>query len=102
MIAYASYLLQIKKHAALIIVRQNVLVYIASETRGGSVEQIYLLGSLARLSGIDQVLDNLISIPVKTINPFIYFSREHETNKFDDLGPVSGIAVAAGLALRAD
>ena len=81
---------------------RDVLVYIASETRGGSVEQIYLLGSLARLSGIDQVLDNLISIPVKTINPFIYFSREHETNKFDDLGPVSGVAVAAGLALRAD
>lgn len=78
---------------------KNVLVYVASETRGGTVEQIYLMGSLARIADIDQLLDHMISIPVKTINPF-YCLPYHDTASPDDIGPVAGIAVATGLALR--
>lgn len=79
---------------------RDIMVYIASETRGGAVEQIYLMGSLARLSGIDNVIDKLITIPVKTINPFYGIKVEDVSNTLYDLGPVAGVAVATGLALR--
>ena len=79
---------------------RDVLVYVASETRGGAIEQVYLLGSLARISGIDQLLGTHLSIPVKTINPFYGFSVRSSNNMLDDLGPLAGIAVATGLALR--
>lgn len=79
---------------------KDVLVYVASETRGGAVELIYLMGSLARISAVDQILDRLISIPVKTINPFYGFSMQKNPASIDDLGPLSGIAVATGLSMR--
>ena len=79
---------------------RDIVVYIASETRGGAVDQIYLMGSLARLSGIDNVMDKLISIPVKTINPFYGIKVDDVSNTLYDLGPVAGVAVATGLALR--
>lgn len=79
---------------------RDIMVYIASETRGGAVEQIYLMGSLARLAGIDQVVDKLISIPVKILNPFYGIEVEDVSNTLYDLGPVAGVAVATGLALR--
>jgi Tfp pilus assembly PilM family ATPase len=58
------------------------------------------MGSLARLSGIDNVMDKLISIPVKTINPFYGIKVDDVSNTLYDLGPVAGVAVATGLALR--
>jgi len=79
---------------------RDIMVYIASETRGGAVEQIYLMGSLARLAGIDQVVDKLISTPVKILNPFYGIEVEDVSNTLYDLGPVTGVAVATGLALR--
>ncbi len=79
---------------------RDIMVYIASETRGGAVEQIYLMGSLARLSGIDYVIDKLISIPVKTINPFYGIDVDAVSSTLCDLGSVAGVAVATGLALR--
>jgi type IV pilus assembly protein PilM len=79
---------------------RDILVYVASETRGGAVEQIYLMGSLARLSGIDSVVDKLISIPVKIINPFYGIAVDAPSSMIADLGPVAGLAVATGLALR--
>jgi len=81
---------------------RDVLVYVASETRGGAVEQIFLLGSLARLSGIDEIIDRLISIPVATINPFYGIAVENAASSLEDLGPMAGIAVATGLALRGE
>jgi Tfp pilus assembly PilM family ATPase len=79
---------------------RDVLVYVASETRGGAIEQIYLLGSLARLSGIDQLIDAQLSIPVRTIDPFYGIDVRTPETTLDDLGPLAGIAVATGLALR--
>ena len=79
---------------------RDIMVYIASETRGGAVEQIFLMGSLARLAGIDVVIDKLISIPVKILNPFYGIEVEDVSNTLYDLGPVAGVAVATGLALR--
>lgn len=79
---------------------REVLVYIASETRGGAVELIYLMGSVARLRGGEKIIGKLISIPVMTLNPFYGFSVQDNIKCYDDLGPLSGIAVATGLALR--
>lgn len=79
---------------------RDIMVYIASETRGGAVEQIYLMGSLARLSGIEHVIDKLISVPTKIINPFYGIDSDGVSNTHYDLGPVAGVAVATGLALR--
>ncbi len=79
---------------------KDVLVYVASETRGGAVEQIYLMGSLSRISAVDRIIDGLISIPVQTINPFFGFSAEEKPTLLNDLGPLSGVAVATGLSMR--
>lgn len=79
---------------------RDIMVYVASETRGGAVDQIFLMGSLARLAGIDNVIDKLITIPVKTINPFYGIKVDDVSNTLYDLGPVAGVAVATGLALR--
>jgi type IV pilus assembly protein PilM len=79
---------------------KDVLVYVASETRGGAVELIYLMGSLSRISAVDKVIDGLISIPVQTINPFFGFSAEEKPTLLNDLGPLSGVAVATGLSMR--
>jgi len=79
---------------------REVLLYIASETRGGAVERIYLLGSVARLRGLEQVIDKFISIPVTILNPFYGFAVDMSVSGLENLGPLSGIAVATGLALR--
>jgi len=79
---------------------KDVLVYVASETRGGAVELIYLMGSLSRISAVDKIIDGLISIPVQTINPFFGFSAEQKPTLQNDLGPLSGVAVATGLSMR--
>lgn len=79
---------------------QEVLVYVASETRGGAIEQIFLLGSLARIAGTDRLIDKLVSIPVKTINPLYGFETSDAAAPAHGIGPIAGIAVATGLALR--
>ena len=79
---------------------KDVLIYVASETRGGAVELIYLMGSLTRVAEVDQIIDQLISIPVQTINPFYGLEVDNKTLHDDDLGPLAGIAVATGLSMR--
>ncbi len=79
---------------------RDLLVYTASETRGGAIEQIYLFGSMARISGTDCLMDKLLSIPVKTINPFFGFDVSDTAVPLGELEPLAGIAVATGMALR--
>lgn len=78
----------------------EVLLYTASETRGGTIEQINLFGSLARIHHTDKILDKLLSLPVATVKPFYGFSVNKDLLPAHELAPVSGIAVATGLALR--
>jgi type IV pilus assembly protein PilM len=78
----------------------RVLVYTASQTHGQSISQIYLMGSLARWKGMDQLLDSLVKLPVKTIpDPLEPFGRK---DKSAAVGRQSRpeIAVATGLALN--
>ena len=79
---------------------QKVLIYTAAETRGGAVEKIYALGSVSRWPHADRLLSKLVGIKVTNINPFYGLEVDDNAALVDDLEPVSGIAVATGLALR--
>ena len=78
----------------------RVLVYTASQTHGQSVSQIYLMGSLARWKGMDQLLDSLVKLPVKTIpDPLEPFGRNDKSAAASKQSRPE-IAVATGLALN--
>jgi type IV pilus assembly protein PilM len=74
----------------------RVLIYFASQTHGGAVEGIYLAGSIARLPGAADFLCRLLSMPVQVLNPWKIPGSE--ASKI--IEPPTGMAVAAGLALR--
>ena len=77
----------------------RVLVYTASQTHGKSVSRIYLMGSLARWDGIEQLLNNLVKLPVETIpDPLRHFG--HHVQPASSSLPKPEIAVATGLALN--
>lgn len=76
----------------------RVLIYTASETRGASVGQLHLLGSLARWPGMETLLNAMVEIPVAVLdNPLGLFGGA-------DKGPEpdrgQALAIATGLALR--
>ncbi len=80
---------------------KRAFLYAASETRGRGVTQVYLLGSIARWPGAEQMLSNLSGSTVSKIpNPLALFpSDELDTaNTAQEFAPE--IAVATGLALR--
>jgi len=80
---------------------RDVLLYAASETRGGGIDSIYLLGAIRRWQGSDALLQKSLSVPVKVIDSLYGFELGNGLHgpdiKNDDL---SGIAVATGMALR--
>lgn len=78
----------------------KVLIYTASETRGGSIERIYLLGSVARYPGIASLISNMLSIRAEVLNPLALFETNGQLSLLEDRIPVVSIALATGLALR--
>jgi type IV pilus assembly protein PilM len=77
----------------------RVLVYTASQTHGETVSRIFLLGSLARWEGIDQLLNSLVKLPVETIpDPLQHFGQPTRPSGNSQAKPE--IAVATGLALN--
>lgn len=79
---------------------QKALIYTSSLTRGGSVENVYLFGGVARWPGADRLLSSLLSIPVEIPNPFAAFLARSDAAVLGDLNPIAGISLAAGFALR--
>ncbi len=80
---------------------KRAFLYAASETRGGGVTQVYLLGSIARWPGAEQMLSNLSGSTVSKIpNPLALFPSNDldTTSTVQQFAPE--IAVATGLALR--
>ena len=79
---------------------KRAFLYAASETRGRGVQRVYLLGSIARWPGSDQLLNSLTgSDVVKVPDPLAIFypgkdGAAHEGQAAPE------IAVATGLALR--
>ncbi|MEQ8663814.1 MAG: pilus assembly protein PilM, partial [Gammaproteobacteria bacterium] len=79
---------------------RKMLVYTAAETRGGAIDRIYLLGSIARWPGVDALLQDMVAVPVETINPFYGLPVTPGAPLEQPFASLPGIAVAAGLALR--
>ena len=79
---------------------KRVCLYAAAETRGGSVAQAYLLGSIARWPGSDGLLSSLTGFDVAKIpDPLALFPKGNA--KPDPHGKSAPeIAVATGAALR--
>lgn len=80
---------------------KRVCLYAASETRGGTVAQVYLLGSVARWPGSDELLSSLTGVDVAKIpNPLSLFpSTEAEGSSVNRVSAPE-IVVATGAALR--
>ncbi len=78
----------------------KTLVYMASRTRGKSVDKIYLAGRVARYPGILDYLREQLQVSVNVLDPVEVFATEKCRSHDQGLGTMAGIALATGLALR--
>ena len=78
----------------------KTLIYTASMLHGKSVQQIYLLGSVARYPGADTFLEQMLSLPVSVMEPFSLFETSNSDGKPLSPDIKAGDALATGLALR--
>jgi len=80
---------------------KRAILYAASETRGQGVTQVYLLGSIARWPGSEQMLSGLSGSDVSKIpDPLMLFPSGNEESMSSSGHSAPEIAVATGLALR--
>ncbi len=77
----------------------KTLVYMASRTRGKSVDAIFLAGPVARYAGVIECLKQQLRVPVRILNPVADFAAESDAGDLL-LGTAAGMALTAGLALR--
>jgi len=72
----------------------KALIYTASETRGKTVQQVYLTGAVACWMGIAGILNGLLDIPVSVLDPMagMQGGKDHD--------PDPRVGVATGLAMR--
>ena len=78
----------------------KLLVYAASETRGKSVDTVYLLGSAARYPGFGLVLQDILAIPTQVLDPLAHLTDPNKPIYNMSPESASGTAIAVGLALR--
>ena len=78
----------------------KTLVYMASKTRGKSVDLIYLAGRAALYPGILNSLRAQLNVPVDNLNPLEVFAARKDELHDEGLGSMAGIALTTGLALR--
>jgi type IV pilus assembly protein PilM len=78
----------------------KTLIYMASKTRGKSVDQIYLTGRVARYTGIINYLREQLQVPVDILDPVEVFASEKYQVSGHTLGTMAGMAMTTGLALR--
>lgn len=80
---------------------KRVCLYAASETRGGAVTQVYLLGSIARWPGSDALLSSLTGVEVvKISDPLAQFQSTEKKGTSFAGASAPDIVVATGAALR--
>jgi Tfp pilus assembly PilM family ATPase len=77
----------------------KTLVYMASRTRGKSVDTVFLAGPVARYSTVVESLKKQVKVPVHILNPVADFAAQNDRHEIS-LGTTAGMALAAGLALR--
>jgi type IV pilus assembly protein PilM len=78
----------------------KTLVYMASRTRGKSVDAIFLAGPVARHSVVVESLQQHVKVPVHILNPVVDLSARDDRRHDEAIGTTAGAALAAGLALR--
>lgn len=80
---------------------KRLFLYAAAETRGGSVSQVFLLGSIAHWPGSDILLSSVVGSRVRTItDPLTEFALPQDTRYAGRNKSAPEIAVATGAALR--
>jgi len=79
---------------------RKVLIYVASQSRGASIDAVLLVGSAARWPGTAPALEDILNLPVEALNPFSAFSGNPDSSIPGDLDPLAGLATATGCALR--
>ena len=79
---------------------KRVCLYAASETRGGAVSQVYLLGSIARWPGSDALLSRLTGMEVAKIPDPLALFPSGDTDGSSGAESAPEIVVATGAALR--
>ena len=77
----------------------KTLIYTASRTHGRSVDTIYVVGSVACYPGIEHLLREQFPVPLKILDPCSIFKHHLNDSELSWLRR-SGVAAAAGLALR--
>jgi type IV pilus assembly protein PilM len=78
----------------------KTLVYMASRTRGKSVDAVFLAGPVARYADVMNGLKQQLKVPVDVLNPVEDFPAEQKRCIDAATGTQSGMALTAGLALR--
>ncbi len=78
---------------------KRLMLYIASRTRGRTVQTAYLFGSIAGWPGLESILTEMIGIPLRRMRPFYGLPVTHHAARMDEFESLRGIAVATGLAL---
>jgi type IV pilus assembly protein PilM len=78
----------------------KTLVYMASRTRGKSVDALFLAGPVARYPVVVESLKRIVKVPVHILNPAVDFALPGERRHDESLGTTAGMALAAGLSLR--
>ena len=80
---------------------KRVCLYAASETRGGAVTQVYLLGSIARWPGSDALLSTMTGVEVvKMSDPLAPFQLSDQRGTSPENSSSADLVVATGVALR--
>ncbi len=78
---------------------KRLMLYVASRTRGRSVYEAYVLGSISGWPGIDSVLSEMTGMPLKKTQPFYGLATSRQAAMIENPSSLRGIAVATGLAL---
>jgi type IV pilus assembly protein PilM len=86
--------------AALAAEVSKTMRYTASKTHGRAVDRIYVTGGITRYAGFVELLKELLSMPVETLDPFSLFAHRLDGKYLASLTPHSRLALPTGLALR--
>ena len=78
----------------------KMLLFTKSETRGKTIEQIYLLGSIIRFPGAERFISDIFSFPATVLDPLAHFSVNDSRAADINLDGPAHIALAVGFALR--
>lgn len=78
----------------------RILIFAASENHGDAITNIFLLGSLAHVSGLDHYLDKQLNISVQSLSDPLDTFRQSYSHEMFEAAFTPDMAIATGLALK--